>query len=68
MTEYIDTSVVVKWFKEGEEYQDEALRLRDRIINFETKFVMIQYGLLELVRALVKAKFPRDNIEEVFQI
>jgi len=67
MTEYIDASIVVKWFKEGEEYQDEALKLRDRIINFETTFVMSHYGVLELVRALVKVRFPRDTIEDAFQ-
>lgn len=67
MSEYLDASVIVKWFKEGEEYRDEALKLQDRVINFDTEFVMSYYGLLEVVRSLVKASFPRDKIEDSFQ-
>ena len=67
MSEYLDASIIVKWFKEGEEYRDEALKLQDRVINFDTEFVMSYYGLLEVVRSLVKANFPRDKIEDSFQ-
>ena len=58
MSEYLDTSIVVKWFKEEESNHFEALLLLDRIKDFETDFVMSEYGLLELVRALSKAKYP----------
>jgi predicted nucleic acid-binding protein len=61
MSEYVDTSCIVKWFKEDEEYHKESLRLRERILSFETEFVMSYYGLLELIRALVKSKYPREK-------
>lgn len=67
MSEYLDTSVVVKWFKNDEENREESLKLRNRIINFESEFVMSSFGLLELVRALVKSKFQKDRINESFQ-
>jgi len=67
MSEYIDASVIVKWFKEGEEFRRESLKLRERVINFDTEFVMSYYGLLEIVRALVKANFPREIIDDTFQ-
>jgi len=67
MSEYIDTSIVVKWFREGEDHRDESLKLRERIINFDTEFIMSFYGVMELVRALVKNKYPKDKIEDSFQ-
>ena len=67
MSEYLDTSVIVKWFKEDEEHREESLKLRERIINFESEFVMSYYGLLELVRALVKDNYPQEKIDESFQ-
>ena len=67
MSEYLDTSIVVKWFKEEESGHFEALLLLDRIKDFETDFVMSEYGLLELVRALSKAKYPVDRIEAAFR-
>ena len=67
MSEYIDTSVVVKWFREGEDHRNESLKLRERIINFDCEFIMSFYGVMELVRALVKNKYPKDKIEDSFQ-
>lgn len=67
MSEYFDASVVVKWFKEKEDYRKEALNIRDRVINFESEFIMSYYGLLEVVRALVKHDFPKEVIEDSFQ-
>lgn len=67
MSEYLDTSCIVKWFKKDEEYHGESLKLRERILNFETEFVMSNYGLLEMIRALVKSKYPKEKIEESFQ-
>ena len=67
MSEYLDTSVVVKWFREGEDHRDESLELRERIINFDCEFVMSFYGIMELVRALVKNKYQKDIIEDSFQ-
>ena len=67
MSEYLDTSVIVKWFKEDEEHRKESLKLRERIINFESEFVMSYFGLFELVRALVKKNYPKEKIDESFQ-
>lgn len=67
MSEYLDTSVVVKWFREGEEYREHSLKLRSRIINYDCEFVHSFYGPMELVRALVKNKYPKNKIEDSFQ-
>ncbi|MDG6220682.1 MAG: type II toxin-antitoxin system VapC family toxin [Candidatus Thermoplasmatota archaeon] len=67
MSEYLDTSVIVKWFREQEPGHREAMILLGRIKDLETEFVMSEYGLLELVRALVKAGFPKEEIETAFQ-
>ena len=67
MSEYLDASIIVKWFKREEDYSEEALKLRNRVINFDTEFVMSYYGLLETVRALVKSNFPEEEIEDCFQ-
>jgi len=40
MSEYLDASVVVKWFKEDEPGRNEALKLRERVLDFNTEFVM----------------------------
>ena len=66
MSEYLDTSCIVKWFKIDEEHHEESLKLRERILNFETEFVMSYYGLLELIRALVKSMYPREKIEGIY--
>ena len=68
MSEYLDTSIIVKWFKEeNEDNRDEALMLRDRIIKFDSEFVISYYGLFELIRALVKHNYPKESIEDAFQ-
>jgi len=67
MVEYLDASIVTKWFKTDEDYRKEALELRRRIINFESEFVMSYYGLLEVVRALKKNNFPKEVIVDSFQ-
>ncbi len=68
MSEYLDTSVIVKWFRREEEYHKESLRILDRVTNFDTRFIMSRYGLLELIRALVKNGFPEKEILEAFQV
>jgi predicted nucleic acid-binding protein len=67
MSEYIDASVIVKWFKKDELYFYESQVLLQRVISFDTQFIMNSYGILEVVRALVKAKFPREQIHDAFQ-
>jgi predicted nucleic acid-binding protein len=67
MSEYLDTSVIVKWFREGEEYREQSLELRTRIIDYESESFHSFYGPMELVRALVKNKYPKNKIEDSFQ-
>ena len=46
MSEYLDTSIVVKWFKEGEEHRDQSLLLRERVMDLESEFVVSYYSFI----------------------
>jgi predicted nucleic acid-binding protein len=62
----LDASVVVKWFKEGERLEREALSLRDRILDSKVSALTSEWLLLEVVRAMVKVGFPRRKIEGAY--
>jgi len=62
----LDASVVAKWFKRGEEFEREALNLRDKVLGSKVHAVSSEWLLLEVVRALVKVDYPRDKIEEAY--
>jgi predicted nucleic acid-binding protein len=62
----LDASVVIKWFKKGEEHESEALRLRDSILSSKISALTSEWLLLEVVRALVKVNYPDEKIEEAF--
>ncbi|MBS7638121.1 type II toxin-antitoxin system VapC family toxin [Candidatus Bathyarchaeota archaeon] len=64
----VDSSVVVKWFKKGEEHEGEALRLRDESLSSKTYPIMCEWVYLEVVRALVKAGYPKGKIVEAYKI
>ena len=64
----IDSSVVVKWFKEGEENEEEALMLRDRILASSLKVVCSELLPLEVCRGLIKAGFPEDKVVEALRV
>ena len=64
----LDASVVVKWFRKGEEFEREALSLRDEILGSRVRAVTSEWLLLEVVRGLVKAKYPREKIEEAYSV
>lgn len=68
MTATIDASVVVKWFKENEEFSQESLELLRRIRDFEIKGVMNEWVILEVIRALTKCKYERSKIHEIQHI
>jgi len=63
MRECLDTSVIVKWFKEGESYENEAESIRQGIVSFEKEFVINEWVLLEIVRALVKSGYTKKRID-----
>lgn len=62
----LDASVVVKWFKEGEEHGEEALALRDRILELKVSAVSSECLLLEVTRAMVRAGFPGEKVEGAY--
>ena len=62
----VDSSVIVKWFKKGEEFEKEALRLRDDVLSGTVRLVMSEWVYLEVARGLVKAGFPKDKIIQVY--
>ena len=63
MRECLDTSVVVKWFKEGETNENEAEYIRQSIVSFEKEFIINEWVLLEIVRAFVKSGFTKKRID-----
>jgi len=62
----LDASVVVKWSKKGEEYEQEALSLRDEIQGSKVSALTFEWLLLEVVRALIKVNYPKEKIEETY--
>jgi len=62
----IDASVSVKWFKRGEPYEEEALYLLERIKSFEMICNANEWIILETVRGLVRASYPEEDIDRVY--
>jgi predicted nucleic acid-binding protein len=62
MSEYLDTSVIVKWFREEEDYHDKAMLILDRIRSMESMYLTSSLTVLELTRALVKAGESEERI------
>jgi len=58
----IDASVLVKWFKKGEEKEDFALRLKNLIFDRRVVPIINEYVFLETIRALRKAGYPDKKI------
>jgi len=62
----LDASVIAKWFRKGEEHEREALSLRDKILASQVQAVTSEWLLLEVVRALVEANYPKEKVEEAY--
>jgi predicted nucleic acid-binding protein len=62
----VDSSVIVKWFKKGEKYEQEALRLRDDVLSTAVSLVMSEWVYFEVVRSLVKVAYPNDKIRQAY--
>ena len=62
----LDSSVVVKWFKEGEEYEGEALRLRHDVLSPTSSTSASELMPLEVCRALIKVGYPSEKVEEAY--
>ena len=67
MRECLDTSVIVKWFKEEESYEDEAEFIRQSIVSFEKEFIINEWVLLEIVRALVKSGYTKKRVDNAIE-
>ncbi len=63
----LDASVVVKWFKEGEEHGDAAMTLLESVKDMETVCVASEWLVLEVIRALVKAGYSKGNIAGAYE-
>ena len=61
-----DSSVIVKWFKKGEEFEKEALKLRDDVLSGVIGLIMSEWVYLEVIRALVKAGFQEAKVVEAY--
>lgn len=68
MTECIDSSIAVKWFKKGEESEKEAQILYQKIADIEINAVANEWILLETIRGLVKVGYSKDRIDNAFDI
>lgn len=66
--ECIDSNVAVKWFKAGEENEEEASRLFDRIKRAEDILVANEWLGLEVVRGLLKANVRKENVLEAYDL
>jgi predicted nucleic acid-binding protein len=64
MTYCIDASVAIKWFKDDEEFSKEAKELFRRITDSEVHVVANEWISLEIIRAMMKSKFPPDIIRD----
>ena len=67
MRECLDTSVIVKWFKEDETYEDEAEYIRQSILSLEKEFIINEWVLLEIVRALVKSGYTKKRLNDAVE-
>lgn len=66
MTECIDASIILKWFHKGEAYDAESHILLDKIIELDHDFVVNEWVLLEVSRAMVKARYPKEKVNNAF--
>ncbi|HID17990.1 TPA: PIN domain-containing protein [Candidatus Bathyarchaeota archaeon] len=62
----IDSSVIVKWFKKGEPFEEEALKLRQDVLLAKVNAFTSELIGLEVCRALVKVGYSSDKIKEVY--
>jgi len=63
----LDSSVVVKWFKKGEEFELEALKLREEVLSSAVNVYACELMHLEVCRGLLKAGYPEQKIDEAYK-
>ncbi len=62
----LDSSVVVKWFKKGEDSEEEALMLRDDVLTPTSNVSASELMPLEVCRALVKVGYSSEKVGEAY--
>ena len=62
----VDSSVIVKWFKKGEEFEEEALKFRDDVFSGSINAVISEWVYLEVVRGLVKIGLQENMIGRAY--
>ena len=62
----VDSSVLVKWFKKGEDFENEALKLRQDILSSKVKVLVSELTILEVCRALIKVGYPVEKVKEAY--
>ena len=62
----IDASVLVKWFKKEEAFEEEALKLRRDVLSSKVAVMVSELTFLEVCRALVKVGYPPEKVEEAY--
>jgi len=60
--------VIVKWFKKGEEFEEEALRLKDDVLSTTINLTICELTPLEVCRALIKAGYSLEKVNESYRI
>jgi len=63
----VDSSVIVKWFKKGEEHEAEALRLQHAILSLNLTPLTSELASLEVTRALLKVGYETRKVEEAYK-
>lgn len=63
-----DSCVIVKWFRKGETFEDEALKLRNDVLYGRITLVISEWALLEVARGLRKAGYPKERVNESFNL
>lgn len=57
---------MVKWFKKGEEFEEEALGFRGEVLSSTIVTFSSELLPLEVCRALVKVGYPSEKVEEAY--
>ena len=64
----LDASVVVKWFKKEEEFEDEALTLYKKIRDLEINACTNEWTILEVIRGLTKSGYSNEKVNETYDV
>jgi predicted nucleic acid-binding protein len=62
----VDSSVIVKWFKMGEDKEELALKLRSDVFSGRMVVMSPELMPLEVCRALVKVGYPPGKVAEAY--